>query len=306
MLDLFPAGAGWVRACAVLAVVLALTVMLRDPGRRAAVRQFMQGGRAATEGDSSASPPAAERPEEVDRLWDRVEQARAARHLDSFQAIEYAAANLNLKPPLPDSTVEGWFGNRTVPVWERFRVLLRVLEPDLFRQVDGQQRNPFAVKPERRQEWKAWEAVHGAALAADRRFKKQQRARKKNLRKGARQASPSSKAVSWVWWAAIVLAAASPSSTVAPPQPVPSPSPGGRLCAYVTQEPAAVYPGHDRRASPLKYKYINDRIVVANRPHPKGWVAVITPRDDPGYNWMLAPVLTTPKPCTAPPPDTVQ
>jgi transcriptional regulator with XRE-family HTH domain len=71
-----------------------------------------------------------------------------------------------------------------------------------------------------------------------------------------------------------------------------------RLCAHVVRQPAGVFPRPDHRTRPIKYKYAGDRVELAGRPQAHGWVAVRTPRDHPGVNWMPAQVLTAPAPCT--------
>ena len=47
----------------------------------------------------------------------------------------------------------------------------------------------------------------------------------------------------------------------------------------------------------IKFKYINDKITLSNRPAPAGWLAVQTPWDAPGFNWMRTADLTPPVPC---------
>ncbi|MFE5159987.1 hypothetical protein ACFRNT_15985 [Streptomyces sp. NPDC056697] len=41
------------------------------------------------------------------------------------------------------------------------------------------------------------------------------------------------------------------------------------------------------RTKPVKYKYETNRVEILDRPHPEGWLAVKTPYDPPGANWML-------------------
>ncbi|MEU8404466.1 hypothetical protein AB0C28_55650 [Nonomuraea sp. NPDC048892] len=90
------------------------------------------------------------------------------------------------------------------------------------------------------------------------------------------------------------------SETTSSPQ---SGSTAVQLCAYVTTEkPAPVYPQPDMHSEPVKYKYKTNRIVILNQPHPEGWLVVKTPQNPPGANWMRATALTTPTPCTSPPP----
>jgi transcriptional regulator with XRE-family HTH domain len=72
----------------------------------------------------------------------------------------------------------------------------------------------------------------------------------------------------------------------------------GRLCAHVVRQPAGVFSRPSRDARPVKYKYTGDRVELLDRPGPPGWVAVRTPRDRPGMNWMPADALTPPAPCT--------
>jgi transcriptional regulator with XRE-family HTH domain len=94
-------------------------------------------------------------------------------------------------------------------------------------------------------------------------------------------------------------------STGSPAVPAPVPTAGGtatgtsgRLCAHVVRQPAGVFSRPSRDARPVKYKYTGDRVELLDRPGPPGWVAVRTPHDRPGMNWMPADALTPPAPCT--------
>ena len=86
-----------------------------------------------------------------------------------------------------------------------------------------------------------------------------------------------------------------------PTQPMTGPAqPPVWYCAYVVAEPAGVYPAPDINTRQIKFKYLNDRVRVLDRPHLPGWVAVSTPRNSPGFNWMQTSTLTDPAPCTTP------
>jgi hypothetical protein len=68
-------------------------------------------------------------------------------------------------------------------------------------------------------------------------------------------------------------------------------------CAYVKKMPAFVYPAPDTSTKEIKYKRLTDRVVVLDLgypPPPPGWIAVSTPHNPPGYNWMQMSVLTSP------------
>jgi hypothetical protein len=78
--------------------------------------------------------------------------------------------------------------------------------------------------------------------------------------------------------------------------------PPGRYCAYVIKEPAVIYSTPDINTKPIKFKYRDDRIETADRPHPVGWIVVRTPQDSPGFNWMQTAVLTAATPCASPGP----
>jgi hypothetical protein len=80
-----------------------------------------------------------------------------------------------------------------------------------------------------------------------------------------------------------------------------APQPPVRYCAYVTAEPAPVYPAPDISTKQIKFKHLKDRVEVLDRhPYPSGWVVVSTPRDSPGFNWMQTNVLTAPASCATP------
>lgn len=80
----------------------------------------------------------------------------------------------------------------------------------------------------------------------------------------------------------------------------PAAQPTVRHCAYVITEPAGVYPTPDSSTKQIKFKRLNDRVEVLDRPRPSGWLAVSTPQNSPGFNWMQTNVLTGPAPCTTP------
>jgi hypothetical protein len=77
--------------------------------------------------------------------------------------------------------------------------------------------------------------------------------------------------------------------------------PATRYCAFVTKEPAAVYPKPDINTKEIKFKPLHARVeVFPDREHPPGWLVVHTPQDSPGTNWMQSTVLTEPAPCEPP------
>jgi len=95
-------------------------------------------------------------PEPVTHLWDCVKKALAENDNPSPRDIDRLAASIGLK--LAASTIEGW--SRTwsvVPAWERFEVLIKAL---------GAEQD------------EDWRALHGAALTADRKRKKEERRHK--------------------------------------------------------------------------------------------------------------------------------
>ncbi|MEV0668263.1 hypothetical protein ACIBI3_43515 [Actinomadura luteofluorescens] len=62
----------------------------------------------------------------------------------------------------------------------------------------------------------------------------------------------------------------------------------GSHCTYVKNGPAGVYPAPDDKTQPVKWKKDFDPIVVLHKPPaPRGWLVVFTPKDAPGYLWML-------------------
>ncbi len=296
-------------------------------------------------------------PEPVTHLWDCVKKALAENDNPSPRDIDRLAASIGLK--LAASTIEGW--SRTwsvVPAWERFEVLIKAL---------GAEQD------------EDWRALHGAALTADRKRKKEERRHKEfpapttpvaseplnsdrepvpqQLAWGSTpSAVPAERspdpaftvptdavdttgaegdttargrfwATPWKVGAAVVLLVLTAvlifvfrTTTEGDPAPF-TPLGGGvpadvitgpiqprtvpaqppiRYCAYVIAEPAGVYPAHDISTKQIKFKHLNDRVEVLDRPRPSGWVAVRTPQDSPGFNWMQTNVLTDPAPCTMP------
>ncbi|GIH93526.1 hypothetical protein Psi01_41560 [Planobispora siamensis] len=99
---------------------------------------------------------------------------------------------------------------------------------------------------------------------------------------------------------AVLLAAALyallPTGKADPAAPA-TPAAGEARCAYVIEESAPVYPEPDATAVAIKFKYRQDRVELLAGPHPPGWVAVRTPRDRPGFNWMRSAVLGASGPC---------
>ncbi len=71
-----------------------------------------------------------------------------------------------------------------------------------------------------------------------------------------------------------------------------------RYCTHVIVELAVVYSAPDVGSRQIKFKYLNDEITISNRPSPAGWIAVQTPWDDPGFNWMQTSALAPPTPCS--------
>lgn len=78
----------------------------------------------------------------------------------------------------------------------------------------------------------------------------------------------------------------------------PGHTPTVRYCAYVIKEPAGVYPAPDASSKPIKFKYINDRVVIGPDISPlQYWIIVRTPQDKPGFNWMQTDFLGNHIPC---------
>lgn len=278
--------------------------------------------------DSDEGPP----PEPVTYLWDCVKDALAANGHPAPSRIDRMAAAAGLE--LAESTISGWFKTwSVVPAWEKFDVLIKAL---------GAERD------------EDWRSLHGAALIADRKRKKESRHRKNHM-DGEAASVPSQPIAtdpqphpqestdapdpvptdtvpaavdggalssvnlwrtSWMLGAAAVVLALvlvymfrpigeseqipSGKSGVETPGSTPSDQPAHvpvRYCAYVIKEPAVVYPIPDTNSHPIKFKYLDNRIEVLDRPHPPGWAVVRTPRNAPGYNWMQTAVLTAPAPC---------
>ncbi|MFF4986325.1 hypothetical protein ACFY19_04010 [Streptosporangium saharense] len=69
-------------------------------------------------------------------------------------------------------------------------------------------------------------------------------------------------------------------------------------CAYVIDGPAGVYPSPDTRTAPIKFKRKRDRVnLLDDSPRSAEWARVFTPRDQPGFHWMLTRQLGPRRPC---------
>ncbi|WP_433258017.1 hypothetical protein ACQPYK_22175 [Streptosporangium sp. CA-135522] len=70
-------------------------------------------------------------------------------------------------------------------------------------------------------------------------------------------------------------------------------------CANVIDNrPAGVYPSPDAQTTPIRFKKRTDLIVVLDEPAaPAGWAKVFTPKDPPGFQWMLVRQLGPQRPC---------
>ena len=77
----------------------------------------------------------------------------------------------------------------------------------------------------------------------------------------------------------------------------PTGGPVAEYCTYVVKDPVGVYSAPDIGAKRIKLKDLGERIRISPRPHPPGWIAVRTPQDYPGYNWMPTTGLAPITPC---------
>lgn len=256
-------------------------------------------------------------PEPVRRMWNCVKKSLAENDNPSPRDIDRLAASISLK--LPASTVEGWLKTHSVvPAWEKFEVLIKALAAE---------------------QDEDWRALHGAALTADRKRKKEERKRlagdsapvpvpiERSLEpesavpadavhttatKGGTTTRRQFGATPLKIGVVVLLVLSAVLFILFWPTgdsgPTPAPSSGEppaaqppvRHCAYVITEPAGVYPAPNSSTKQIKFKRLNDRVEILDRPRPPGWVAVSTPQNSPGFNWMQTNVLTASAPCATP------
>jgi hypothetical protein len=244
----------------------------------------------------------------LERLWTPLRVAWEGQGRPEGWQLSNDAKQWKLDPELPRSTAQSWIDPWKAEPADRpglprsfpqFFTFVRVLgaENDLDKEPG------LCDLPNSR---KRWEQLYDAAKAEAREAAAAQRTRRQRTRGIPRAKGPRRRGA--LWWASGSLTGllASIATIViydnsggqAPPAASTT-----RTCAYVTDGPAGVYPSPDTRTTPLKWKNEPDRVVVLHQPAaPPGWVVVFTPRDRPGYQWMLDRQLGPEAPCRSPAP----
>lgn len=209
-----------------------------------------------------------------------------------------------LQPGLPRATAESWVkpwqdpsaGPSPVPKkFDEFYTFVQVLGAD-----NDLDKEPDLLTIETAE--KQWRHVHADALqeAKDAR-RAASRTRRSKAHTTAREPKRTRRRNGARWIAAGLI-----SSVVAivailvysSGSKDPSASASETCANVIDQRPAGVYPSPDAGTAPIKFKKKNDRIVVLDDPTARaGWVRVFTPKDPPGYQWMLAHQLGPQRPC---------
>ncbi|MGH3900224.1 MAG: hypothetical protein ACRDTA_18670 [Pseudonocardiaceae bacterium] len=235
--------------------------------------------------------------------------------------IDRLAASIGLK--LAASTVEGWFRTHSVvPAWEKFEVLIKALaaeQDEDWRALHGAALT--ADRERKKEERRRKDLADPTALAPSGSLDSDGEPAPQRLALDSASAAVPAKGRFWApsrkLGAAVVLVVlpavlillflfrptpgGGPASSAPSSGETPAAQPPVRYCSHVITEPAGVYPAPDSSIKQIKFKLLHDRVVLLNHPHPpSGWVAVSTPRDNPGYNWMQANALATPAPCPTP------
>lgn len=272
--------------------------------------------------DHPATEPA------VSYLWDCVKIALDANkdpHSGQWPSpvrIEQLANELGLE--LASSTVDEWFKRWSiVPTkWEKFENLLKVLGAekdrdwqklyaaacvakkrkgqleDARRQLEETRRQLEEIQPEleetRRQ-------LHAARREAD----QSEDSPRRSSENGQVSPSPGEARQQIRRLAAVVLATAGGIVVLGGGGAIlwsflsQDPLPSGTIrCAHVIAAKSRVVSAPDDRSKFIKDKYFGDSIrVILRRDAPQGWVAVLTPGIQPGYNWMHQDDLGELAPC---------
>ncbi|MBO4271589.1 hypothetical protein [Microbispora triticiradicis] len=238
-------------------------------------------------------------------LWIHVRELLNEHGDPSPRELDRLAASFDLR--LPSSTVQDWLDNGTVPAWERFEVLLRTLNAEKDRKWRRLHDEALTARNLRRREERrrGIAAVRPDAVATTERTPSPEpvarpvvtqavtQAVVETRTTGGRRRRRVSLAVAACSVACVAAAAVWPTlGREAHPGPVIS-----RRCAYVTREPAGVYPSPSAGPVFVKYKTAGERVEVLDRAHPPGWLVVKTPKDRPGFQYMQESVLSVPGPC---------
>lgn len=257
-------------------------------------------------------------PEQVRQLWACVQKALEANNNPTPREIDRCAAVAGEK--LAATTIDGWFKTwSVVPTWDRFNALVKALAAE--EDEDWKKLHEEALIADRRhkkgQRRNSSTDVHqptqSTSQATDIQTDPQPADDPDDT--GTKDSSRSLHRVRWTIVVPVFIAVVTLLMLgifLIPSEPEPSAnnphggapypdsqseSPTVHYCTYVIKEPAEVYAAPDTSSPVIKFKYLNEKIRTVNRQHPPNWIAVRTPQNAPGFNWMETSTLAPLMPC---------